>query len=198
MIDLDVAKFFDTCPHDLILKAVEANTDQKWICCTSNGGCWHRCSFLMVPCRRATAVPPKGLRSRPYSPISSSTMRFDVWMAPQFPCVRFERYVDDAVVHCASRHQALLVLASIAERMAEVGLELHPAKTKVVYCRDSNRRGEQDQHLVRFPGVYVPCPGGSQQADEHRVLLVRSGDQPGQVGRQGPRGSFLAHAPARQ
>jgi len=73
-------------------------------------------------------------------------------MARTWPSVQFERYVDDAVVHCASQHQADRVLASIAERMAEVGLELHPTKTKIVYCRDSNRRGEQDNISFDFLG----------------------------------------------
>jgi RNA-directed DNA polymerase len=73
-------------------------------------------------------------------------------MARQWPSVRFERYVDDAVVHCVSQHQAVLVQASIAERMGEVGLELHPTKTKIVYCRDSNRRGGHDNISFDFLG----------------------------------------------
>ena len=53
----------------------------------------------------------------------------------------FERYVDDAVVHCRSERQATMVLAALDERMAEVGLELHPDKTRIVYCKDGTRRG---------------------------------------------------------
>ena len=48
---------------------------------------------------------------------------------------------DDAVIHCVTGRQARQVLAALHERMAEVGLELHPGKTKIVYCKDSNRRG---------------------------------------------------------
>lgn len=71
---------------------------------------------------------------------------FDIWMACKFPSVRFERYVDDAVVHCISEEQALMVRDVIAERLAEVGLRLHPEKTKVVYCQDWNRRTRSYEH----------------------------------------------------
>src|SRR2546428_9148374 len=62
-------------------------------------------------------------------------------MAREFPGVTFERYVDDAVVHCVSERQARFVAAAIGKRMEQVGLRLHPDKKKVVYCQDSNRRG---------------------------------------------------------
>src|ERR1035441_6154656 len=65
----------------------------------------------------------------------------DTWLAREFPLVRFERYADDAVIHCVSEHQARKVLAALHERMTGVGLELHPGKTRIVYCKDSNRRG---------------------------------------------------------
>ena len=65
---------------------------------------------------------------------------FDAWMAREFPTVPFERYADDAVVHCESERQARHVRQAIADRMAEVGLRLHPDKTKIVYCKDGNRR----------------------------------------------------------
>jgi reverse transcriptase-like protein len=65
---------------------------------------------------------------------------FDLWLEREFPTVEFERYADDAVVHCATEQQARRVLAALGERMAEVGLQLHPDKTRIVYCRDRNRR----------------------------------------------------------
>jgi rhodanese-related sulfurtransferase len=63
---------------------------------------------------------------------------FDAWMGWNFPAVRFERYVDDAVVHCADLQQATMLRDAIGRRMAEVGLQLHPDKTRIVYCKDSN------------------------------------------------------------
>ena len=65
---------------------------------------------------------------------------FGKWLEREFPVVEFERYADDAVVHCATGQQARRVLAALEERMAEAGLQLHPDKTRIVYCKDRNRR----------------------------------------------------------
>ena len=64
---------------------------------------------------------------------------FDTWLAREFPTVEFERYADDAVVHCATRWQASKVLAALQQRMAEVGLELHPDKTRIVFAPRARR-----------------------------------------------------------
>jgi RNA-directed DNA polymerase len=77
---------------------------------------------------------------------------FDAWMAREFPGCPFERYADDAVVHCKTRRQAEYVRARIAQRMQEVGLSLHPDKTRIVYCKDSNRRGEHEHISFTFLG----------------------------------------------
>ena len=68
------------------------------------------------------------------------------------PGREFERYADDAVVHCATERQAREVLAALAERMEEVGLQLHPAKTRIVYCKDSRRRGSFEHTSFTFLG----------------------------------------------
>ena len=77
---------------------------------------------------------------------------FDAWMAREFPGIAFERYVDDAVVHCVSKAQAQVVLTAIAARMEQVGLRLHPDKTRIVYCQDSNRRGSYEHTGFTFLG----------------------------------------------
>ena len=64
---------------------------------------------------------------------------FDKWLEREFPAVEFERYADDAVVHCTTQRQAREVLAALEQRMAEVGLQLHPDKTRIVYCKDRKR-----------------------------------------------------------
>jgi len=65
---------------------------------------------------------------------------FDAWMVREFPRIGFERYVDDAVVHCVSKAQAEHVAKAIGNRMEQVGLRLHPDKTRIVYCQDGKRR----------------------------------------------------------
>jgi RNA-directed DNA polymerase len=73
-------------------------------------------------------------------------------MAREFPAVWFERYADDAVLHCVTERQAREVLAALADRMAEVGLQLHPAKTRIVYCRDDERRRSFEHTEFTFLG----------------------------------------------
>jgi RNA-directed DNA polymerase len=77
---------------------------------------------------------------------------FDTWLEREFPTVEFERYADDAVVHCATERQAREVLAALVERMEQVGLRLHPDKTKIVYCKDSRRRGSFEHISFTFLG----------------------------------------------
>lgn len=89
---------------------------------------------------------------------------FDKWMDRTFPTIPFERYVDDAVVHCKSERQAQMVRAAIAERMGKVGLLLHPDKTKIVYCQDSNRRGSCKNTSFTFLG-YTFRPRKAQAKD---------------------------------
>ena len=69
---------------------------------------------------------------------------FDRWMRRDFPGCPFERYADDVVAHCDSEDQARTLRVAIAERLGPLGLELHPAKTKIVYCKDANRRGDAE------------------------------------------------------
>ena len=73
-------------------------------------------------------------------------------MEREFPTAEFERYADDAVVHCVTERQARQVREALTARLAELGLELHPGKTKIVYCKDSLRRGEHETVAFRFLG----------------------------------------------
>jgi RNA-directed DNA polymerase len=77
---------------------------------------------------------------------------FDRWLAEQYPVVRFERYCDDAVVHCRSHAEAVRVRGAITDRLAEFGLVLHPEKTRIVYCKDSRRRGTHEVTSFVFLG----------------------------------------------
>ena len=77
---------------------------------------------------------------------------FDRWMHRSYPRVRFERYADDAVVHCRNEGEARAVLEAIRGRLADCGLELHATKTKIVYCKDDDRRGEYEGVKFDFLG----------------------------------------------
>ena len=152
MIDLDIQKFFDTVPWDLIVKAVEAHTDQPWVLLYVN-------RWLQAPVQQADGTLIERDRGTPQgsavSPVLANLFlhyAFDAWMAREFPTVPFERYVDDAVVHCVSERQAREVLAAIGARMEQVGLRLHPDKTRIVYCQDGQRRGSHEHTSFTFLG----------------------------------------------
>ena len=164
VIDLDIQKFFDTVPWELVVKAVQAVCDLPWV-------------LLYV--RRWLAAPlvlPDGSvqqrdqgtpQGSAVSPILANLFlhyAFDAWMAREFPAVTFERYVDDAVVHCVSEAQARHVLAALGERMRQVGLTLHPGKTRIVYCKDSNRAGDYEHTEFTFLG-YTFRPRGVRRKD---------------------------------
>ena len=77
---------------------------------------------------------------------------FDAWMRRSFAHIPFERYADDGVVHCRSERQAHAVLAAIRGRFAQCGLELHPTKTRIVYCKDDDRPGDAEHVAFDFLG----------------------------------------------
>jgi group II intron reverse transcriptase/maturase len=152
VIDLDVAKFFDTVPWGLVIKAVKAVTDSPWVLLYVQ-------RWLAAPLQRPDGTLQERDKGTPQgsavSPILANLFMhyaFDRWMARNYPGVPFERYADDGVVHCVSKEQAEEVLAAITERMAEVGLSLHPEKTHVVYCKDEKRRGDYEHTSFTFLG----------------------------------------------
>ena len=151
-IDLDVQKFFDEVPWDLIVKAVEAVTDCRWVLLYVK-------RWLKAPLQHPDGTLEQRSRGTPQGSAISPCLAnlfmhyaFDRWMAREFPGCPFERFADDAIVHCKSRAQAEVVLAGIAARMNEVGLRLHPDKTRIVYCKNSNRRGEHEHISFTFLG----------------------------------------------
>ena len=142
VIDLDIRKFFDSVPWDLVVKAVQANVthEQRWI--TLYVRRW-LAAPIVIPDGRTEARgkgTPQGSAVTPVLADLFMHHAFDKWLEREFPMAEFERYADDAVVHCATEQQARKVLAALEERMAEVGLQLHPDKTRIVYCKDRNRR----------------------------------------------------------
>jgi RNA-directed DNA polymerase len=73
-------------------------------------------------------------------------------MGREFPGCPLERYADDVIVHCDTEDQARSLRAAIAGRLGSQGLELHPVKTKIVYCKDANRRGDYERTSFDFLG----------------------------------------------
>jgi RNA-directed DNA polymerase len=159
VIDLDVQKFFDEVPWDLVAKAVTAVTDARWVLLYVK-------RWLAAPLKHPNGSLEQRSKGTPQgsavSPILANLFMhyaFDSWMARNFPGCPFERYADDAVVHCKSRRQAEDVLGWIAARMNEVGLRLHPDKTRIVYCKDGRRRAEHEHTSFTFLGYAFRARG---------------------------------------
>jgi group II intron reverse transcriptase/maturase len=133
VLDLDVQKFFDSVDHDLMVRAVEANTDQKWVVLYVK-------RWLKAPMQLPDGTVVERDRGTPQGSAVSPVLAnlylhyaFDSWLEREFPTVEFERFADDAVVHCVTERQARQVWAALADRLESVGLRLHPDKTKIVY-----------------------------------------------------------------
>jgi RNA-directed DNA polymerase len=77
---------------------------------------------------------------------------FDLWMARTFPDLRWCRYADDGLVHCRNEMEAQSVREALQARLAECRLELHPTKTRIVYCKDDRRRGNSGTVMFDFLG----------------------------------------------
>jgi RNA-directed DNA polymerase len=152
VVDLDIRAFFDSVPWELMLRAVARHSDQKWVVMYVE-------RWLKAPMQKSDGTLVQRVKGTPQgSPISPVLANLflhyglDTWMVREFPTVPFERFADDAVIHCVSERHARVVREAVARRLVEVGLELHPDKTRIVYCKDSNRRGTYEQVSFTFCG----------------------------------------------
>lgn len=151
-IDLDIKNFFDSLDHQLMMKAIRFHSEEKWIHLYVK-------RWLQAPLQlksgelieRKSGTPQGGVAS----PLLANIFMhhaFDDWMRRNYPEVRFERFADDILAHCSSQKQAKKVLEEIKIRLKECGLELHPEKTKIVYCKDDDRGGSYEHESFEFLG----------------------------------------------
>jgi RNA-directed DNA polymerase len=151
-IDLDIKAFFDTLNHDLMMKAIRIHTDEKWIHLYIE-------RWLTAPLQKEDGELLNRDRGTPQGGVASPLLAniymhhtFDDWMKRQFPEVKFERFADDILAHCSSQKHAEKVLEAIRTRFKECGLEIHPEKTKIVYCKDANRKSSHEHESFDFLG----------------------------------------------
>ncbi|WP_353277665.1 group II intron reverse transcriptase/maturase [Wolbachia endosymbiont (group B) of Villa cingulata] len=151
-VDLDISGFFDNLDHDLALQAIKKHTDCKWVILYVER--WMKAPIQQADGSRVTrdkGVPQGGS----ISPIISSIFMhhaFDMWMKQNYPTVPFERYVDDAIVHCRTKRQAGFMKVMIEERLAKCKLKLHPEKTQIVYSKDDDRKEQFPKQSFDFLG----------------------------------------------
>lgn len=152
VLDLDIKGFFDNIDWELLMRAVRRHTDCAWVLLYIE-------RWLKAP----VSMPDGALVSREkgtpqgavVSPILANLFlhyAFDRWMKENNPDIPFERYADDAICHCRSEAQALSLRQALEARLAACKLELHPQKTKIVYCKDSNRPNGYPEQRFDFLG----------------------------------------------
>ena len=152
VIDLDIKGFFDNLDWELLMRAVQHHTKLPWIILYVQ-------RWLTAPVQHADGHLEARTKGSPQGSVISPLLAnlflhyaFDEWMRRNYPHVRFERYADDVVIHAATRSQAESLLEAVRNRLKECHLEVHPEKTKIVYCKDSDRCGTYDHIKFDFLG----------------------------------------------
>jgi len=152
VVEFDIKGAFDNLDHELIMKAVRKHVKSKWILLYIQ-------RWLKAPLRnkegrdesRSIGVPQGGV----VSPLLMNLFMhyaFDAWMQRMLPQCPFARYADDGVIHCRSEAEAEQVMRKVKGRLAECKLEMHPEKSKIVYCKDSNRNKSHSFIAFNFLG----------------------------------------------
>ena len=148
VVEFDIKAAFDQIDHVLLMKAVRKHVKEDWILLYIE-------RWLTAPFETAEGVSVPRERGTPQGGVVSPILMnlfmhyaFDLWMKRNYPQCPFARYADDAVVHCRNQAQAEDVMQSIASRLAECGLTMHPEKSKIVYCKHSRRT--KTYQLVQF------------------------------------------------
>lgn len=152
VLEFDVRKLFDNIDHELLLKAVRKHTECKWVRLYIE-------RWLKAPMQLADGTLAERTKGTPQggvvSPVLSNLFlhyAFDLWMGRTFPDVLWCRYADDGLVHCQTEQQALQIKVALEARLGECGLDLHPDKTRIVYCKDGSRKGKYPNTEFDFLG----------------------------------------------
>ena len=151
VIDMDIKGFFDNIDHGLMIKALRHYTDKAYIITYVK-----RC--LKAPIQLKDGTQLQNLeKGRPQGGVISPLLAnlflhvlFDKWMEQKFPDCPFERYAEDIIVHVKNEPYAKHILKSIKGRMNPCKLEVHPEKTKLVYCKRKGRRKQTKADVGQF------------------------------------------------
>lgn len=149
VIDVDIKGFFDNIDHNKLMLAVEKHVPENWVKLYIKR--WLEAPVFKVSGeliqKQGKGTPQGGV----ISPLLANLFlhyAFDKWLEKTDRSVQFSRYADDVIIHCKSKAHAELILKLVHQRMESVSLELHPKKTKLVYCRDYRRKGNYP--IVKF------------------------------------------------
>jgi RNA-directed DNA polymerase len=152
VLDLDIKSFFDEIDPELLMRAVRRHTDCKWVLL-------YIARWLQAPVCMPDGTMVSQEKGTPQGAVVSPLLAnlflhyaFDRWMSRHHPGIPFERYADDVICHCRSEAQARLLRQTLEERFAVCKLQLHPQKTRIVYCQDANRRDRYPERQFDFLG----------------------------------------------
>jgi RNA-directed DNA polymerase len=188
VLEFDIKGLFDNIDHGLLLRAVRKHTDIKWVILYIER--WLKAPFQKADgelVERTAGTPQGGV----ISPVLSNLFLhyvFDTWMSRNRPRNPWARYADDGIAHCRTKEEAEELLGQLNDRFEECGLELHPEKTRIVYCKDDDRRGVHQETKFDFLGyTFRPrrsknrhgkffinfTPGVSRKASKAMRLKIR-------------------------
>jgi len=152
VLDLDIKSYFDEIDHDLMMRAVRKHTACRWLLLYIE-------RWLKAPMQLEDGTPVSRTKGSPQGSVISPLLAnlflhyaFDEWMRRKYPEIPFERYADDIIVHCRSEKQTKWIKTVIEKRFLECKLQMHPEKTKIVYCKDGRRRGNHENEKFDFLG----------------------------------------------
>jgi RNA-directed DNA polymerase len=152
VLDVDIKGFFDNLDHTLLMWALRRHTDYRWIHLYVE-------RWLKAPAQLQDGTLANRDKGTPQGVVISPLLAnlflhyaLDEWMRRNSPNISFERYADNIIGHCKSERQAKWLKTAIERRLAQWKLELHPEKTKIVYCKDDDRRGHYPNEKFDFLG----------------------------------------------
>ena len=166
VLEFDIRGLFDNIDHTLLMRAVHKHVKCKWALLYIE-------RWLKAPMELEDGTRVERTRGTPQGGVISPVLAnlflhytFDAWMAREYPGLPWCRYADDGLVHCRTEAEAVAIKAALAARLAECQLEMHPDKTKIVYCKDGNRKGTYPNTKFDFLGYCFRAQGAKNRKNE--------------------------------
>ena len=169
VLDMDIKGFFDAINHDLLMRAVEKHVKEPWQLLYIK-------RWLTSPVQHAAGKLEQRTQGTPQGGVISPLLAnlflhyaFDSWIETRWTGIQFERYADDVICHCSSEREALALKSLVTDRFAKCGLELHPEKTKIVYCK--SWKHTENRELISFDFLgFTFKPRKAKTKEGHHLL----------------------------